>query len=345
MYKDKTQILFFTISLMLISVSCSSGIPTSPLYDVNLLSTSNPSVFASTRDENGFPSEGEGLIGAFTINLATDPLSAEIVPIRKTNITDSLETLDITNFLTYHPCSDCVRIKSIGINIDNQLVMAIGIKHPFDIGDPLEPISGKNRIDLHVFNVEGILAIVGGTSGTRAFSPTEIVALDGLDNPSGYTAYLDPYLDSVLPTAATLHPYILHFDNYDDGNYIPGFYPSGFSDVFHPTGNLIMAQGSDYDFKDYILNIDIGANYQFLFAVGCTYGVSAFDYLERFIPVYRIPQFNKKAASEVFVNVTNNTMLEGSPAGTATVQVQVLDYNHGVGIGTAINKMNHDSSV
>ncbi len=333
------------IFTLLLLMSCSTSAPTVPSDLICDSSDYNSPILISNRDMNGNPTDGIGMLGAFFLNVETDPLSCELVPVRNASITDSLEVIDITNFLSLAPCKDCITIRNIGFNEDGQIVMSIGIKHPFDIGTLMEPISGKNRIDLHVFNIEGIFILKGGTSGTIEFADNKIVKLGGLANPSGFTPYLAPYLYNIMPTIANLHPYILHFNAYHAGNYMPGFFDSGFSDVFHPSGNLIMAQGSDYDFKDYTLDLENGYSYQVLFAVGCSYGISAFDYTERFLPKYRIPQFNKKAASEVFVSLTNNQMLEGNTSGTATVQVKVLDMSHGVEVGTLLDKMSHDSSV
>lgn len=341
----QTAMLTGLLFTLLFQISCSTNTPTTPSNTIDCSSDFNLPVLISSRNIDGNPTDGIGMLGAYFVNVETNPLSCELVPVRNASTIDSLEVIDITNFLSYVPCRDCIKISNIGFDEDNQIVMTIGIKHPFDIGDPLEPVTGKNRIDLHIFNIEGILILKGGTSGTKDFLNHNKIKLGGLANPSGYTGYLDPYLDNIMPTIANLHPYILHFDNYDDGNYMPGFFETGFSDVYHPSGNLVMAQGSDYDYRDYILDLEIGSTYQFLYAVGCSYGVSAFDYTERFLPEYRIPQFNKKAASEVFVTLANNQMLEGNTTATATVQVEVLDMNHGVNVGVDLPNMSHDSSV
>ena len=346
MFRLKSAVIFTGISLaFMLLASCSTGVPTSPPDSTSYSSEYISPLLVSSRDMNGNPVDGTGILGAFFLHIETDPLSCELTPVRKAGITDSLEVIDITNFLSLVPCKDCINIRNIGMNDDEQIVMSIGIKHPFDIGNPLEPITGKNRIDLHVFNIEGIMVLKGGTSGTIEFADNKIIKPGTLANPSGYTSYLDTYLDNIMPTTANLHPYILHFDAYHNGNYMPGFFETGFSDVYHPTGNLVMAQGSDYSYKDYILDLELGYSYNYLFAVGCSYGVSAFDYTERFLPKYRIPQFNKKAASEVFVSVTNNQMLEGNTSGTANVQVKVLDMSHGVEVGDSLGQMSHDSSV
>ena len=50
---------------------------------------------------------------------------------------------------------------------------------------------------------------------------------------------------------------------------------------------------------EYKFAFDDDSSMDFIFAVGCTYAVSAASRAFRFTPEYRIPQHNKKAASEL----------------------------------------------
>lgn len=331
---------------MLFLCSCSSSNPVDQsVSSINDNGNQLP-VWVSEWDESGKPLSGEGILGLFTIDIQTDPLNVELNPIRTASFVDSMEVMDITNFLTLTPCTNCIKLKAAEIDSDQNLVLTMGIRHPFPIGNPLLPPSGKNRADLHVFNVEGIMIYKGGALGTMNFADsTKTIAKNLVLNPSGYTGYLDPYLDNILYTDATIHPYILHFDDFTIGNYMPALSQTGFVDVLNPSGNLVMGQGSDFDFKDYILDVEIGMNYQFIFAVGCSYGVSTQNFTQRFTPEYRIPQYNKKAASEVHVSVVNNNLIEGIASSSATIQIDVLDMNHGVEVSPFINKMSADSSV
>ena len=106
-----------------------------------------------------------------------------------------------------------------------------------------------------------------------------------------------------------------------------------------------MPMGSDYDYQDYSFNIPDGEITQFIFAVGCTYAVSTAVLSQRFTPEYRVPQHNKKAASEVRVEVTSNELLPGDILSTAEITISVLDINHGVETGSGLDQMAHDSSV
>ncbi|MFH1515731.1 MAG: hypothetical protein ABIG42_09770, partial [bacterium] len=297
-------------------------------------------VFVSDYDLNGNPSAGMGIMGLF--DLTVTPENASLVSLRQNALTDVLEVVDITNFLQLAPCSDCAVLQSFQLNSDENLVATIGIKHPFATGDSLKPISGRNRADLHVFNIEGIL-ISDNTSVPFPLSG-EAIADFRLLNADGYTGYLDDSVDGIFPTDASIHPYITFFDDYSSGNFDPA-YPMGFQSVTDPppSGNLVMAMGCDYNSQDYVFDVDGSVN--MIFAIGCTYAVSAAGKQQRFTPEYRIPQHNKKAASEINVNILSNNLTAGNQSSSAELEISVVDISHGVAIGDSLNEMFADSSV
>ncbi len=292
---------------------------------------------------NGSPAAGMGALGMFSLSIDPQNAAAELTPLRQGALTDVLEVVDITNFMQLSPCRDCATIGSVGIDLDGNLVLSIGIKHPFDAGDFISPITGRNRADLHVFNVEGTM--VSNLPGTTYGGLHKTVAGFTLLNADGYSGYLDDALDNIYPTDATIHPYILHFDNFSAGNF-NALNPMGFLSVTEPppSGNLVMAMGCDYDFRDYI--IELGNDpMSFMFVVSCTYAVSTSTMDERFFPEYRIPQHNKKAASEIYITIEQNELSSGNTGSTAEILVFVLDVNHGVAVGEDLDQMLADSSV
>ena len=306
-------------------------------YTINSFPTGVSEWFA-----DGSPSGGEGVLGLFSLKIDPKTSSASLFPLRKSSLTDVLEVVDITNFLQLSPCTDCVKIKSVSLDTNGNLVIAIGIKHPFDAGNPFKPVSGRNRADLHVFNVEGI--VVSNEEGASFSGIGETIARFSLLNADGYTGYLDSSLDDIFETDATIHPYILHFDDYSQGNFSASN-SMGFESVTDPppSGNLVMAMGCDYNFQDYVFDID--ESMEFIYVVGCTYGVSAANKNQRFQPEYRIPQHNKKAASEVRVEIIDNNLKSDDTNSSAELAVKVLDMNHGVAIGSSLDQMLADSSV
>jgi PKD repeat protein len=326
-------------------LGCSSQ-DRSPLFPSN---NSNPGIFnlaVSDYFPDGTPAGGAGILGLFEVHVDKITDTAEIVPIRASSMVDVLEVVDITGFMTNSPCSDCVRIEAAGIDFDGNVVLHIGIRHPFEAGDIMKPVSGRNRADLHVFNVEGIVVLEDGGSVLNFPGLNQKLSPYGLVNADGYSSYLDAYFDQVVNTNSTLHPYILHFDDYGQGNFSASN-PMGFSSVTipSPSGNLVMPMGSGYSFRDYQVATGSGSTLDFYFAVGCTYGITTSTFENRFTPEYRVPQHNKKAASKVVVEVAENNLVAGIPASKAKLNVKVLDINHGVSVGSALNQMFADSSV
>jgi hypothetical protein len=334
-------IFLFVVSIFMIGCS-SGGTVIAPGNNVPSGNISSLPVGVISLDSSGNPVEGMGALGLFNVHVDPINLTADISSLRKSALTDVLEVVDITNFLQLAPCTDCLNLKSITLDSDGHPVLSIGIRHPFTAGDPLKPISGKNRADLHVFNVEGTLV---SNTGENSFSGLGKSVSDlKLINADGYSEYLDSSLDEIYPTDASLHPYITHFDDYSSGNFSASN-PMGFESVTTPppTGNLVMAMGCDYDYKDYVL--DISDPVDFIFAVGCTYAVSAASKIQRFTPEFRIPQHNKKAASEVAVQIVTNELAGGITSSSAELEIRVVDINHNVAIGTGLDQMFADSSV
>ncbi len=339
----RTLTVITWISVILITLAGCSGQGDNPVENQFAdVSINNMPVGVSDFNSDGTPYSGMGTLGLFNMHVDPISISAELSSLRNSALTDVLEVVDITNFLSLAMCSDCVRIKSVALDDDGYLVVAIGIKHPFPIGDSLKPITGKNRADLHVFNVEGI--VVSNAAAISFTGVGQSVAGFGLLNADGYTGYLDEVLDDIYPTEATIHPYITFFDDYEIGNF-DASNVMGFDSVTDPppSGNLVMAMGCDYNYQDYVFGFIEPID--FIFAVGCTYAVSSEKKNFRFTPEYRIPQHNKKAASEIEIEITNNDFAAGDISSTADIDVRVVDISHGVAVGEDLNEMFADSSV
>ena len=336
--------------ILIFVIGCSGNQPITPDTLKSVAGDFKPQVMVNEWDSEGNPLEGSGILGAFQVKVNLENLSGELIPIRQNQSQDVLEIVDITNFLTLAPCTDCVDLNSIRMDTNNRLILNIGVKHPFATPNPEEPITGKNRADLHVFNVEGTVIFKDDPSSVLTFSNLgQKITPVTLVNADGYSPYLDGSIDSFMPTEATLHPYILHFDDFTNGNFSPSS-PYGFTDILHPKGNLVMAMGSEMDFKDYIFDIDEGSTgIEFILAIGCTYGISADNRNQRLSPVYRLPQFNKKAASCVWVDeIIEDGMLGFMPGDTnssETIVLKVLDMNQGYKLGDGLDNLRHLSNV
>ena len=332
----------FLLLLFVIITGCSGGKgPILPSDTGSKIDTPNSSPISESADPDPFFSTG--LLGVFSVHIDPVNLIGELVPFRGTASKDVLEVVDISNFLSLAPCSNCVKIYSVELDSSNHITVNIGIRHPFPVGDPLKPTTGRNRLDLHIFNIEGIVAMTSGDSDSFPGLNATVDA-NVLLNSSGYTGYLDAALDEVLPTEANIHPYILHFRDYTNGNYDPAN-PNGFADVLHPTGYLVMPMGSDVDIQPYTFDLTSTDSFNFTYAVGCTYGISADNKSQRMSPAYRLPQFNKKAASEVAVEIATNDLHPAQPSSSAVLRVKVLDMNQGVAVGDGLGEMRAESNV
>jgi len=344
----RNELLHITFSVVLIVlfltflVGCSMGLGTSPIIDF-------PDDLSFVSDRGDAEST---LVGAYNIFIDRSNLQSEILPARNLSSYDTIEVIDITNFLTLAPCTDCVKIRDISLDSQNNIHLNIGIRHPFPAGDPTLPISGKNRADLLIYDVEGVL--ISDVTNTINFPFTgATVGEPYLLNADGYTGYLDSSLDAIYPTATNVHPYVLHFADYSDGNYDPIANPqTGYpfpnpqtSPPTIPYGHLVMAQGSDYDFREYVLNPCDGSQIEFLYAVLGTYGVCA-TRNERFSPQCRVPQHQKKAAIELDIYSTGDSnLISGESDSSVDLAIEVVDTNHGCPVGDGLTQIQFRSDV
>ena len=341
-------LMIVAIAGILFHVSCSGGknVVTPNLEDKsNFAGYDSLPVLISDFDKDGTPEAGWGVLGLF--NLVGNPKTADVklIPLRRTEFYDTLEVVDLTNFMKLSPCTNCAKVRSIELTSDGMLQVNISLNHPFAVGDPMKPITGRNRADLHVFNVEGLVMATQSTETPVTFTGLgQTVGNTHLVNADGYSSYLDGIIDGLFPTAATVHPYKLHFRDYSSGNFNPSN-PTGFSDILHPTGNLVMAMGCDLDTQPYIFDLTGIDRLDFIYAVGCTYALSAKNKSSRFTPEYRIPQHNKKAASEVHVEIVQNSLRGGVSSSDCKLNVKVLDMNHGVAVGEGLDQMHAQSDV
>jgi len=336
-----------TALVMLWAISCSSSssepvTPGSSFVD-------NPAndfpLYVSDFDVDGSPSGGSGALGVFEVHIDTNTLEYEMNPLRSNagSTKDTLEVIDVTNFMTLLPCRDCATLLEVGYTgTYDRLNLRFGIKHPFAAPNFSEPISGRNRADLHIFNVEGMLVFADNATLYPELG-VRMSTIDRLANADGYSGYLDESLDNILPTNADIHPYKTFFVNYEDGNYDPSN-EFGFASLVSPSGYMVMRQGSLQDTRFYHVNHTPGEQLDFLFVVQASWGASTENYTQRFQAVYDCPQFNKKAASFVEVEVIGD-LIAGDPSSACDVDVNVLDINYDTPVGTGLGEMLDESTI
>lgn len=356
--KKLLNIAIFTL-MFLVVIGCSSrdSNPIAPPGDDSgvLSGIDSTSVFpliVSDTDNSGNPLGGVGTMGCFFGSLNLNTLEASLMPLRESSnaLNDSL-LVDITNFLAVTPCTDCIKLSGVALNESGNPVLTIGVKHPFAAGKKSEPPSPTNRLDLHVFSARGFIisdGVVGG--GFKNFEVLEEkIPAWRLLNACGYASEFDDKWDNFLDTEATLHPFILHFDDYAFGNFATGA-ESGFTNISMPTGNLVMAMGCDYDYKDYVMQFpaDAGEVFYFMYSLNVSYGLSSQGKSEWVNPRYRVPQYCQKSATLVGLNEINNHLDDVNETSWADLYIEVLDINHKVAVdevGDAIDLMDHESSI
>lgn len=126
--------------VLIFAFSCSEGKSAPIVGDTNFgMADENHSVIAFDG------STGIGIFGAFTLTVNPDPVNAELVPVRTVSMGESY-MLSGGAYFTTQPCRDCLRISSLGINTDGNIVIGFSIKHPFPKGDPGQERSLKDNM-------------------------------------------------------------------------------------------------------------------------------------------------------------------------------------------------------
>lgn len=293
----------------------------------------------------------QGMIGVYSLKVDPNKPSAELSHLRESSDLGQSYAVDITNFLALKPCNDCVRIKSIRMEPDKTITLQIGARHPFPLpADPNNPLSNE-RLDLHVFDVEGILVVDGNIDfpATRSdfdgdgYSEEKVVGSPCiLTNADGYTSIHDSFYDSIFPTTANIHPYKLFAYNPTEGNYNPALDPTnGFPYLGNPVGHNVFPQGSLEYVVDYNLNIPPGPTLNFLFVMSASWGQGAKgrgnEVGQRNNPRYFLPEFHRKEPFKINVSVTNNSLEGNNPLSNAKLTVQIMDWQHGKQVDPAFN--------
>jgi hypothetical protein len=318
----KNQLFILILVCLSVLISCSKA-------DFNPAFTDSDLDTASAEVNGILPNEA--LLGLFSVRIDSLHTNADITPLTSRNALLGEQYLgDITGFLTTTFCTDCVKIDGISLTDEGYIDLSISIKHPFGLPEPGPP-SGKNRLDLHLFDVWGLIC----TDEGEHFPIVNITAnSDFLVNADGYSGIFDPVIDEIVNTENDHHPYKVMFEDPTEGNFDKDSLTCGFTDVSHPRGYNIFPQGSDFKPTDFILNIPPGEEIEFFLALTASYGVSAkWDIPEgepgnRFTPRYFLPRFSRHEPWKINVTIPDylNFLTCGNPDQTAEIRVDVWDW-------------------
>lgn len=277
---------------------------------------------------------GLGALFSASIVLDTATMSAHLEPRRSAaaGTPDILEVVDVTQFFASAPCTDCLEIVGVGTSAAGNPTLDISLRHPFPSPAPTVAMNQ----DFSVFNVEGMVYFdeTGGTVTDYASMLEKVLTSTRLVNADGYSDYLDGAYDiDYFATEATLHPYRLFFDDYSNGTFDPTS-PQGFPDYADVRGHLAMGQGKGPDVQRFEFAIsDPGETIRFDLIVQASFGNAASNRPEKSAPEYRVPQYNKKAASEVHGGILQITpakpegqgLIAGDSTSGALLHLSILD--------------------
>lgn len=306
--------LFFAslLAFLLLAAGCSGGgnNPISPGQSDDYNPDAIPIIALS---ESGSSSNGLGILGPYEISVNPNEMTAELVLSREASLGESYLVNGLSYF-TIAPCSDCLKISGIALTSDGNVEITFNLKHPFEMGDPSKPVTGKNRQDLDLFDVA--MVIVPKNTLPTLYFGTNVLAYTGIcEETDGYTRELENVIRS-----NAVYPYYLVVD---DSKNEPGL--STFN-RFPMGGNATF---------DIVLKPATTMNFNLYLTMG--YGVSATK-STFFNPVYFNPEFNRKNAWKIQVIPPEgnnppdpfNTWHNLDSTTLHTVTVKVWDWQQGV---------------
>jgi hypothetical protein len=283
---------------------------------------------------------GMAALGVYQVSLNTENMSYEITTERMASFVPTTHEVDLTTALTSVFCKDCFLIKGFSLSAGNNVIVEVGLKHPFPQVTGL-PAVKPQRADLHVFDVQGIVVI----EGSRSFPDAGITLNPNFVlNADGYTTAFDGAIDSLGPsfsTTANCHPFkILSKGTYNTaadeiGNY-DAFSLNGYPNpagIMNPTGFNVLKGGkgwnNDYMLTQYELK-PTGTAVDFFFVITCAYGQAGKKLgtalQQRDNPIYLMPAFSKPEAWNVNVEVENNILADNDNTSTADIVVRACDW-------------------
>lgn len=295
--------------------------------------TSNTTPVISQFEQDGVIT-GQGFIGVWDV--IADPVNLTVesaMPRALSGLGDTFY-VDLTWFLTGSPCVDCLKINSIALDSDQNIVLGVGVKHPFQPGA---------RLDLHVFDLR-LMAVWHNPDDLTTFEYIRAdVEGDGfgddpvsgysdfLVNADGYTTLFDTVIEPALGVSypGNLAPYVNIFFDPTKGNYDPTQNPdNGFIDVSNPTGQNVFAMGAELENFDLVFSSQ-NEMFEFTLALDCAYGQSSIR-TSRQNPKYFLPEFHRKEAYWIDYEITANGLNAGDTNSNAQIVVSVADWQAGL---------------
>ena len=318
------------IILSIAFISCSNAkIPVMPGDGVDINESTSQSPVSDAIKEN-VNNPNRGVFGAWKVRVDTSTLTAEIIPARSANAIGNIFDADLSQFLTVSPCANCLIIPRLMLDGYENLLMEVGMKHPFG--------NITTRPDLHGFDVRAIFisqcdyyVSYPDIQVLKTDATTEDAFLnnpwDGFLNADGYTNDYD-----WLPTdtryfiwgndiQGSLNPFLRYFEDYSTGTFDP----------HAPSGQNVMAVGAGYYTRIAVFSshiFDMPIPFEFYVVADVAYGQSA-TLANRSNPQYYLPAFHRTEPWKVEYWVENNNLEPYNTTSTADLVVQVCDWQQG----------------
>ncbi|MEO7995275.1 MAG: hypothetical protein ABI743_12825, partial [bacterium] len=318
-----------TLGFLTLLMGCSShspAIPAAPAPKRDQL---------ATLATHGAPPPEIGVLAALTVDVDPVAMTATATPAHTGEAFGDNYWLNATGFLSGAPCRDCFGVVGVQYRgVDRHISLSVAARHPFAPGDPGLPITGKNRLDLHVFDAAVLVANDLGSTSVPFTTGAENLPARLVLNPSGYSPLLTSVVSSIDPTlTSTAFPYVMLNEDRTTGNWA-ATNPNGFADLQAPSGHNVFPMGADVTSEVELGIKDTDGPQRLTLLFTCSYGASVHNRTERLNPVYPLPEFNAKAPwrVELAIPPAANTLTEGQPASSAEVEVTVWDWQQGAAV-------------
>jgi hypothetical protein len=298
------NIRLFILVFILCAFGCSSQNPTTPQDNI----------------PSGSIDGSIDILGAYELSINPNNLTADLIEKRSLSIGESF-VISINSYFTMSPCKDCFTISGIGY-ADGNIIVNFKIKHPFVKGDTGKPATGKNRLDLDLFDVA--VVVVPQSQTPANFSLMSLDVYNGfVANPDGFTTDL-----ANLITNPAAMPYKLVVDDT-----LASPPASTYNKFEQGTENIL-----EIEFP-----VTPPQTLEFDLYLTSGYGASAV-LANRLAPTYFNPEFNRKSAWKVVVTPPNgsnapalgNTWDADDNATTYNVNVKVFDWQIGANVDPAL---------
>jgi hypothetical protein len=260
-----------------------------------------------------------GMMGGYELNLDTNNMTADLVPMRNVAIGESYIVSGL-GFFTQVPCATCLKVTGVDFETDvtgTFIKVGFNADHPFDPGVGTQPPSARNRLDLDVFDLALVIVPLDATADSYSLTDADAYATI-CAKADGYTTEL-----SEVTTDTAACPYFLVVDDAEAETNTFNKFAMGAEDILF-----------DVYFRD-------GGPFNMYLTMG--YGFSA-KKAQRLTPKYYNPEFNRKAAWKVAVEIPSganppamgNTWDDSDITTTYDLVVKVYDWQQGVSASATV---------